>query len=92
MDRFNDGGPAFPCDPFIASKPGNEAVAKRLAEGMSLRDYFATKAMQGYLANPWQAKELDSMGESSGEQMAIVADISYAMADAMLKVRIKSND
>lgn len=55
--------------------------------GMELRDYFAAKAMCGYLANPWQAKELDSLGESSVQQMATVAEISYAMADAMLKAR-----
>ncbi|MGF7240675.1 hypothetical protein ABIC11_001088 [Pseudomonas oryzihabitans] len=55
--------------------------------GMTLRDYFAAKAMQGYLANPWQAKELDETGDSSTEQMRIVAEISYAMADAMLVAR-----
>ena len=57
--------------------------------GMTLRDYFAAKAMNGYLANAWQAKELDDTGDSSGEQMRIVAEISYAMADAMLSERAK---
>lgn len=52
-----------------------------------LRDDFAMRAMQGYLANSWQAKELDALGESSAQQMATVAEISYAMADAMLKAR-----
>lgn len=66
------GGPAFPT-------PG--------LQGMTLRDYFAASAMQGYLANAWQAQELDSMGESSSQQMATVAEISYAMADALLKAR-----
>lgn len=55
--------------------------------GMTLRDYFAAKAMQGYLANSWQAQELDATGDSSREQMAIVAEISYVMADAMLATR-----
>lgn len=63
------------------------AVAAQAAQGMTLRDYFAAKAMQGYLANPWQAKELDETGDSSTEQMRIVAEISYAMADAMLVAR-----
>ncbi|MBW1249000.1 hypothetical protein I7860_20180 [Pseudomonas tolaasii] len=54
---------------------------------MNLRDYFAAKAMQGYLANAWQAETLDSLGESSAQQMATVAEISYAMADAMLAAR-----
>ena len=53
----------------------------------SLRDDLAAKAMQGYLSNSWQAKELDSLCESSCEQMAIVAEISYAMADTTIKAR-----
>jgi hypothetical protein len=74
---INDGGRAFPRT--------SDAYGPEF--GMSLRDYFAAKAMQGYLANPWQAKELDETGDSSTEQMRIVADISYAMADAMLVAR-----
>lgn len=53
----------------------------------SLRDDLAAKAMQGYLSNSWQAKEIDSLCESSCEQMAIVAEISYATADATIKAR-----
>ena len=52
-----------------------------------MRDYFAAKAMQGYLANAWQSQELESLGESSAQQIATVAEISYAMADAMLRAR-----
>ena len=75
MSNVKKGGTAFPT-PYA-----------RVSPGMSLRDYFAAKAMQGYLANPWQAQELDSTGDSSREQMATVAEISYVMADAMLKAR-----
>ena len=53
----------------------------------SLRDDLAAKAVQGYLSNSWQAKKLDSLCESSCEQMAIVAEISYAMADTTIKAR-----
>ncbi|NML24298.1 hypothetical protein [Zoogloea dura] len=77
-DKTKDGGPAFPI-------PGLQNDAD--FNGMTLRDYLAAKAMQGYLSNSWQAKELDSLVESSSEQMAIVAEISYAMADAMLRAR-----
>lgn len=47
-------------------------------EGMSLRDYFAAKAMQGMLANqhPYQA---------SDEHM--FARDAYVLADSMLKAR-----
>lgn len=60
---------------------------KEMASDATIRDYFAAKAMQGYLANAWQAETLDSLGESAGEQMATVAEISYLMADAMLRAR-----
>lgn len=73
-------------DPDERDRVYNRATAQA-AQGMSLRDHFAAKAMQGYLANPWQAKELDETGDSAAEQMRIVAEISYAMADAMLAAR-----
>ena len=59
------GGPAFPV-------PAN--VFNDL-EGMTLRDYFAAKAMQGLLASDVEA----SMPE--------FARRSYQMADEMLKAR-----
>jgi hypothetical protein len=73
MSNTNTGGPAFPCDPFAASEPKNVAEAKRLAEGMTLRDYFAAKAMQGLM--------------DAAMPMPEIADAAYAMADAMLKAR-----
>jgi hypothetical protein len=45
-------------------------------KGMSLRDYFAAKAMQGMMSDP----NLD-MGSNT------VATLSYRMADAMMKAR-----
>lgn len=50
-------------------------------EGMTLRDYFAAKAMQGILANQGQ---LDVINESA--LLWVTAD-SYRLADAMLKAR-----
>lgn len=76
----DQGGDAFP---VAGSEHGYPQP------GMTLRDYLAAKAMNGYLANPWQAKEFDDTGDSSGGQMRIVAEISYAMADAMLAARVK---
>jgi hypothetical protein len=46
--------------------------------GMTLRDYFAAKAMQGFAAMS------DVDGFSSVEKMA---EMSYKWADAMMKVR-----
>jgi hypothetical protein len=46
-------------------------------QGMTLRDYFAAKAMTGLLT-------AEIVGEYSNEH---VAEISYRIADAMLKAR-----
>jgi len=55
-------------------------------DGMTLRDYFAAKAMQGLLAANWCEiyRELES---SIGWNM--VAADAYRMADAMLAERSK---
>ena len=101
MSKVNDGGPAFPSNrdmryggmtlrQYAAIKlrvpnSGTDWLDEMIRT--SLRDDLAAKAMQGYLSSSWQAKELDSLGKSSCEQMAIVAEISYAMADATIKAR-----
>jgi len=61
--------PAFPVD----------SVAEHQYCGMSLRDYFAAKAMQGFNAN-------HGFNERSHE---FIADLAYAQADAMLAARTK---
>jgi len=62
-----DGGGAFPVAHSYLIQPG-----------MSLRDYFAAKAMQG----------LFSCGKAHDEHTAhVTAKASYLMADAMLKAR-----
>ena len=48
--------------------------------GMTLRDYFAAKAMQSYLS-AW------IMTKQHPETDLILAKHAYAMADAMLKAR-----
>jgi hypothetical protein len=50
-------------------------------EGMTLRDYFAAKALQGLLADP------SSCDEISCDVSEIYARCYYEYADAMLKVR-----
>lgn len=67
MEKINDGGPAFPADPH--------AVA-----GMSLRDYFAAKAMQAMLTPEESFPQKD-------DDKAWYAKHAYAMADAMLRAR-----
>ena len=51
-------------------------------KGMSLRDYFAAKAMQATI-NAWIQKSIYP------ETDELVASNAYAMADAMLEARTK---
>ncbi len=71
MSAINDGGPAFPT-PALDGSTDDRAQAR---DGMTLRDYFAAKAMQGMLANNWN---------HNYESWAVHA---YMMADEMLKAR-----
>lgn len=67
MQEKYDGGSAFPAETMLGFE-----------EGMTLRDYFAAKAMQAMLSSPncpMHVKE---------SQLAIQA---YSAADAMLEAR-----
>jgi hypothetical protein len=66
-----DGGPAFPTDLYYDEKRIGQS------DGMTLRDYFAAKAMQGMLA-----EDCDYVWTS-------LAAAAYECADAMLKERVK---
>jgi len=72
MSKINTGGPAFPY--AFPDKPGDDF---NVAFGMTLRDYFAAKVMQGLL--------LDDNGDFSDRNW--MAEKAYAFADAMLKAR-----
>lgn len=53
-------------------------------DGMDLRDYFAAKAMQGYLA------EGTAFSKKSGEtEEEVLARVCYLQADAMMEARKK---
>ena len=55
--------------------------------GMTLRDYFAAKAMEGFVAHyTWDSIRDLAEGVLGG---AIVSQAAYAQADAMLKERAK---
>ena len=73
MTAKNDGGPAFP----VPLLPGQSWQGIGPCDGMTLRDYFAGRAMQSYLLD----KDRDSF---TFEQWA---QASYEMADAMLEAR-----
>ena len=74
MSKTETGGPAFPLAPHGAQTLGLHIT------GMTLRDYFAAKALQGLLSDlpktlyglDWEAKTVVS---------------AYSIADAMLEAR-----
>ena len=66
----NTGGPAFPY----------RAYSGLPEPGMTLRDYFAAKCMQGLSALP-------SDFNNNRDILEMVAKIAYAQADAMLSAR-----
>ncbi len=70
----NTGGPAFPNDYGLNFSE---------KQGMTLRDYFAAKAMQGMAAGPFWCENV----QSKANYMTDLANEAYAMADAMLKAR-----
>lgn len=55
------------------------------ASGMSLRDYFAAKAMQGFIANSLTMQVISDNFPNEGDEY--IAEQSYGIADAMLKQR-----
>ena len=57
----------------------------RLLETISLRDYFAAKAMQGLISCPdWREGAVEDAGMDPSDCTARTA---YMMADAMLRAR-----
>lgn len=82
MSDKNDGGPAFPFGQV--SEVTGQVVNGYHNDGMSLRDYFAAKAMQGDLANS-DGGYLSL--NATAEQLYKNASTYYRMADAMLKAR-----
>ena len=80
MSNINTGGPAFPFPSDCASGESGEL-------GMTLRDYFAAKAMQGASANPDIMDWFKMHGEPGMQLRDWIAPAAYAMADAMLAAR-----
>jgi hypothetical protein len=74
--------PAEPKPPVVMPENGGSAFplpADYCDDGISKRDYFAAKAMQGICANPSdEFKQIPPI---------VTARVAYDIADAMLKVR-----
>jgi hypothetical protein len=76
MSTINDGGPAFP------SEVWDSEGCPQHTQGMSLRDYFAAKAMQAMLSGHFA-----KYGHEDYWPRPEIAAEAYEMADAMLAAR-----
>jgi len=92
MNESKDGGQAFPVlnsiqrEEFDSSKGGYFQGVKSTA-GMSLRDYFAAKAMQA-LAQDYMPDRVIPAGRYEGKtEKEIIGDRAYEIADTMLNAR-----
>ncbi len=84
----NTGGPAFPGVEY--KQPGGElgVSVMTIVGGMTLRDYFAAKAMQGLMTRKEQGGFDFAVYEKDAMRVAMWA---YALADEMLKQREAGN-
>ena len=73
--------PAFPSLHWVAPQGHS---ANENPQGMTLRDYFAAKAMQGLISSHWCEEARVLSPKLGAEELATDA---YIMANAMLKVR-----
>jgi hypothetical protein len=74
--------PHFPCEEWVNSTDPTLVNPFR-HKGMTLRDYFAAKAMQGFFASDTEEWNCPA------ENFHLRAEAAYKMADAMIKERIK---
>lgn len=80
MSKINDGGPAFPLQSIGPEFTPGYA-------GMTLRDYFAAKALPICMQNGLEMmKETGNVISPEEFKIAVCAD-AYGWADAMIKTR-----
>lgn len=86
MSIQDNGGPAFPVQ--RDDHYPHDSEAGRPKQGLSMRDYFAAKAMQSLVlrADDDEVWSGDAATDPDGTQMDI-AIRAYILADAMLKAR-----
>lgn len=89
MSTNDTGGPAFPKQDSVTSE--NNVLTVNGTDGMSLRDYFAAKAMQALLSHHGAYCDDVSRPGSVGSEYVFhvhsLAEYSYTQADAMLEAR-----
>lgn len=82
----DDGGSAFPNAPLYALQEEDgvyELLVDEQSSGMTLRDYFAAKAMQSLLSR----LDIDEVPTTGSNQFTSICLISYFVATEMMKAR-----
>ena len=81
MNKIHAGGSAFPYVVYSANPPGSPlGFGSRSQDGMTLRDYFAAKAMQGLLSASYR-----TYANYDGPEK--LARDAFNLSDAMLAAR-----
>jgi ABC-type nitrate/sulfonate/bicarbonate transport system substrate-binding protein len=75
VSKRSDGGPVFPSGDFRSVQP---------VDGMSLRDYFAAKAIDAAFKF-YDDGYCGTLGDKTPAEL--VATVAYEIADAMVKAR-----
>lgn len=88
MIEPDDGGPAFPMDWMDFQPHTGEQVVRQQFPGMTLRDYFAAKAMQGIITSLGEESHRKQMLRE-GHTLRDIPAVAYEIADAMLAERAK---
>lgn len=81
----NDGGPAFPTQWMDFQPLTGEQVVREQYAGLTMRDWFAGKALVGILSNHELLLMMDKLSKESTAKVASAN--AYQIADAMLKAR-----
>ena len=94
MNSYGDGGSAYPSEQHEIN---NGEWNQTYEPGMSLRDYFAAAALQGYMSisddrtYSGRGEELKDLSVEEWQETLFSkdAELCYRYADAMLKAREK---
>jgi hypothetical protein len=94
MSEIKDGGPAFPVTYEIENGPPDNAIPGHLypgskstvvCSGLTVRDYFAAKAMQAIIA-----ATVESDSSMTARAVGSATEGAYFIADEMLRARGQS--
>jgi hypothetical protein len=95
MSTINDGGPAFPSDPFVEHPTHGRIHRTSIGDeghpGLTIRDHFAGQALVGLLAeDSSEGSVVTGLGlKLRGSPADLFANAAYELADAMLRRRAR---